>query len=64
VRRIQPSSAAAFGKILKMAFPTVKCNRVGPRGASKHHYRYPTSPRGNRTEQNRADDDDDDDHDG
>lgn len=36
---IQPSSAAAFGKILKMAFPTVKCNRVGPRGASKHHYR-------------------------
>ncbi|ELR16766.1 RFX DNAbinding domain containing protein [Acanthamoeba castellanii str. Neff] len=37
--RIQPSSAASFGKILKMAFPTVKCNRVGPRGASKHHYR-------------------------
>jgi hypothetical protein len=29
-----------FGKLVKKAFPSVRCNRKGPRGKAKQHYTH------------------------
>ncbi|KAL6059619.1 hypothetical protein QOT17_014066 [Balamuthia mandrillaris] len=36
---LAPTSAPAFGKIVRKAFPSLKCSRKGPRGQTKHHYK-------------------------
>lgn len=33
-------SPTFFGKLVKRAFPTLKCNRKGPRGQTKQHYTH------------------------
>jgi hypothetical protein len=36
---IKPTTNSAFGKLVHTAFPGVQCNRKGPRGNAKHHYK-------------------------
>lgn len=36
---LAPTTAPAFGKVIRMAFPNLQCRRKGPRGEAKHHYR-------------------------
>ncbi|KAL6077614.1 Transcription factor rfx3 [Balamuthia mandrillaris] len=36
---MKPTTAAAFGKLMRMAFPGLQCRRKGPRGEAKHHYK-------------------------
>lgn len=36
---IKPTTNSAFGKLVHAAFPGVQCNRKGPRGNAKHHYK-------------------------
>ncbi|KAL6062244.1 Transcription factor rfx3, variant 2 [Balamuthia mandrillaris] len=37
---IEATSTGAFGKILRRVFPTVECSRKGPRGHTKHYYKF------------------------
>ncbi len=37
---IEPTTCAAFGKLVHSAFPGIQCNRKGPRGEAKHHYKH------------------------
>jgi len=36
----KPTSANSFGKFVHKAFPTIQSSRKGPRGKSRHHYKY------------------------
>lgn len=37
---LEPTTPPAFGKILRVAFPSIECRRKGPRGEAKHHYKH------------------------
>eukprot|EP01090_Pellita_catalonica_P012812 TRINITY_DN2876_c0_g1_i1.p1 TRINITY_DN2876_c0_g1~~TRINITY_DN2876_c0_g1_i1.p1 ORF type:complete len:555 (-),score=72.01 TRINITY_DN2876_c0_g1_i1:68-1732(-) len=36
---VETTTAGAFGKIVRLAFPTIECTRKGPRGLTKHYYK-------------------------
>ncbi len=36
---VTPMSHTFFGKLVRRAFPNIKCNRKGPRGLAQQHYR-------------------------
>lgn len=36
---LSPISHTYFGKLVRKAFPNVRCNRKGPRGSAQQHYR-------------------------
>ncbi|KAL6078125.1 Transcription factor rfx3 [Balamuthia mandrillaris] len=37
---MQTTTGPAFGKLVKSAFPSVKCCRRGPRSNTRHHYKH------------------------